>query len=184
MPRDQNFRTFLLDILQTVVLALAIFVVVYFLLFQPHQVSGDSMYPNFDDREYLLTEKVSYRLDKPKRGDVVVFKAPPEPSKDYIKRVIALPGETVGIKEGKVYIDGQLLQEPYLSAESYTSAGLYLPEGVTVTVGPDEYFVVGDNRPNSSDSRRWGAVKRKKFVGRAWLVYWPPRKFGFIRYDF
>ena len=170
----------IVDILQTVVLAVAIFLVVYLFLFQPHQVKGDSMFPNMLDGEYLLTDKLSYRLGKPDRGDIVVFAAPPNPSEDYIKRIIGLPGESVLIRDGKVYINGSELRESYLPDSLITSAGQSLSEGSEMVLADDEYFVLGDNRPNSSDSRRWGPVKRKKLVGRAWVVYWPPKEAGAI----
>ena len=95
---------FILDLLQTVVLAFAIFLIVYLFLVQPHQVRGESMYPNFDDKEYLLTNKLSYRFGQPARGDIVIFAAPPEPTEDYIKRIIGLPKDKVDIRENKVYV--------------------------------------------------------------------------------
>lgn len=113
---------------------------------------------------------------------MVVFAAPPSPGEDYIKRIIGLPGETVMVKESRISINGKILNEDYLPPETHTTVGLWSPEGKPVELGQDEYFVVGDNRSNSSDSRRWGPVKRKKIVGRAWFVYWPPAKFGFVQY--
>lgn len=141
------------------------------------------MLPNFEDNEYLLTDKLSYRLGNPKRADVVVFAAPASPGEDYIKRIIGLPGEHVSIKNGKIHINGQPLGEPYLPADTYTQTGILLDEKKDMDLAGNEYFVLGDNRNNSSDSRRFGPVKRKKLVGRAWVVYWPPNKLGFIKYS-
>lgn len=137
------------------------------------------MLPNFENNEYLLTDKISYRFISPGRGDVVVFAAPPSPGEDYIKRIVGLPKEEILLQNGKIYINGQVLAEEYLPAPQ-TEAGVFLQEGKSITLKSDEYLVLGDNRNNSSDSRRWGPIKRGKIVGRAWLVYWPPKKIGFV----
>ena len=171
-----------LDILQTVVLALSIFLVVYFFLVRPHQVRGESMYPALYDMEYLLTDKVTYRIGHPKRGDIIVFRAPVQPAEDFIKRIIGLPGERIMIKEGKVYINDTAIKEDYLPDGLETSAGT-MGEGKEIAVPEDEYFVMGDNRPNSTDSRRLGTIKHKKIVGRAWVLYWPPSRAGVITHS-
>src|SRR3990167_1686649 len=124
-----KLSSFLLDILQTIVLALAIFMIAYLFLFQPHQVKGRSMDPNFSDGEYLLTDKLSYRFGEPKRGDVIVFEAPGSGGEEFIKRIIALPGESISLKEGKVFVNGRLLQETYLSDSVRTLSGSFLKEG-------------------------------------------------------
>jgi signal peptidase I len=175
-----NLGNFLLDILQTIVLAIAIFMVAYLFLFQPHQVQGHSMDPNFQDGEYLLTDKVSYRLHEPEDGDVIVFHAPPAPQDDYIKRIIAVPGETVEIREGKVYVNNKLVNEQYIPKDFQTHPGAFLGENKPYTVSAGEYFVMGDNRDHSSDSRSWGPVKKNLIIGKAWFVYWPPSRVGFI----
>ena len=170
---------FFLDFIETIVIALAIFVVVYRFLFQPHQVKGNSMYSNFHDGEYLLTDKVSYRFGEPEAGEVIVFKAPRNEDYDYIKRVIGLPGDAVEIKEGRVWVNGRILEESaYLPADIFTRAGAYLREGQVYTVPEASYFVLGDNRGNSSDSREWGAVPLNNIVGKAWFRYWPLNKMG------
>lgn len=176
----RKLSNFLLDILQTIVLALAIFMIAYLFLFQPHQVKGRSMDPNFIDGEYLLTDKLSYKFSQPKRGDVVVFEAPINRREDYIKRIVALPGENVAVNSGKILINGRPLEEDYLPKTFQTSPGVYLAEGKTITLGPEEYVVLGDNRDNSSDSRSWGPIKKKDFVGRVWLIYWPPKLWGTV----
>ncbi len=172
---------FFLDLMETIVMALAIFVVVYLFLFQPHQVKGNSMYPNFHDGEYILTDKVSYRFGQPQRGDVVVFQAPKNKEVDYIKRIIALPGETVKIVNNSIYIDNRKLPEVYIPDDYITNGGSFLTDGQEAIVPQDEYFAMGDNRSHSSDSREWGFVKKEEIVGRAFLRYWPFNRFGIVK---
>ena len=177
---------FFLDIIETVVIALSIFLIVYLTLVQPHQVNGQSMVPNFQSGEYVLTDKISYKLRNPERGEVIVFHAPeaahcPKGTGcDFIKRVIALPGETVKLENSTFYIDGQPIEEDYIPDEFETLAGSYL-KGRTVTMGPDEYLAVGDNRPYSSDGRAWGPVQKSAIVGRAFFTYWPLSKMRIIK---
>jgi len=171
---------FILDIIETIVVALAIFVVCYLFLFQPHQVKGSSMYPNFHDGEYILTDKVSYRFGLPKRGDVVVFKAPKNEEVDYIKRIIGLPGDTVRVQDGKVYINDKLTIESYLPSDFPTFPGTFSAEGANETVPDGSYFVLGDNRNHSSDSREWGFVTKAEIVGKAFFRYWPIGEIGTI----
>lgn len=170
---------FFIDILQTIVLAAAIFMLTYLFLIQPHEVKGNSMYPNFHDGERLLTDKVSYRLNEPRRGDIIVFQAPPDRAKDFIKRIIALPQETVSVKDGQVLVNNQTLDEFYLP-QTRTSSGTFLSETKEYKLASDEYIVMGDNRDHSSDSRSWGPIKRDEIIGKAWLIYWPPQKIGVI----
>lgn len=176
----RRLSAFFLDIIEVVVFAVAIFLFVYLLILRPHKIKGSSMEPNFPDKEYLLTEKVTYYLEAPKRGDVIVFKPPISEEDEFIKRIIALPGETVSVMNGRLYINGKLLSESYLDSNLVTAGGNFLSEGEKVTVPNDEYFVAGDNRPHSSDSRTWGFVTKKRISGRAWLIYWPPKQAGFI----
>lgn len=176
----KKIGAFFLDIIETVVLALAIFVIVYLFLVQPHQVRGSSMYPNFHDGEYLLTDKLSYRLGEPDRGDVIVFKAPQNQEYDYIKRIIGLPGDKITIKDGQVYLNDQLNDEPYLPDDFSTSGGNYWREGTEIIIPEGEYLVLGDNRSHSSDSREWGTVPEENIIGKAWLRYWPFNKVGIV----
>jgi signal peptidase I len=169
---------FLLEFIQSIVLALSVFVVLYLFVAQPNEVKGSSMYPNFKDKEYLLTEKLSYQFGNPKRGDVVIFKAPPsEPCSadecEYIKRVIGLPGDRVMVAEGDVYVNGEMLDQSFLPEMVYTSEGEYMQEGAEVTVPDGQYLCFGDNRPNSRDGREFGPIKRDSIIGRAFFVYWP-----------
>lgn len=168
-----------MDILEIVVFAIGIFFFVYLLIMRPHKIKGASMHPNYPDGEYLLTEKVSYYLHEPQRGDVVVFK-PPVSEDEYIKRILALPGDTVSLQNGKFYINGRLLNESYISDNIYTSGGEYLEDNSTKIIPEGEYLTIGDNRPHSYDSRSWGPITRKAITGRAWLVYWPPKNAGTV----
>lgn len=178
---------FILDTIQAVVMALSIFIIVYLFLFQPHQVKGSSMYPTFSTGEFLLTNKISYRFNNPKRGEIIVFKAPKgEPCAEieceYIKRIIGLPGDRIMVSSGKVYINGQLLNESdYLPKDYTTGSGSYLIEGAEKIIPEDFYLPMGDNRPYSRDGREFGPIPREAIVGRAWLRYWPFDKAGFVK---
>lgn len=173
---------FLLDTVQTLLIIFAIFLVIWQFLFRPFQVSGNSMHPTFLNKEYILTNLITMRFNKPKQGDVIVFKAPNDPEKDYIKRVIGIPGDTVMIKNGDVYVNGTPLNEKaYLSPSVKTYGGSFLKEGIPVTVITDSYFVIGDNRPGSSDSREWGFVPFESIIGKSFFVYWPLNKIEVIK---
>ncbi|MBI4097662.1 MAG: signal peptidase I [Candidatus Levybacteria bacterium] len=173
---------FLLDILQTLILAAAAFVVVYMFLFRPFEVKGESMYPNFHDSQYLITNIISLKLGDPKLGDVVVFKAPNDPEKDFIKRVIGVGGDQVSIRDGQVYLNGKLLDEnKYLKPSVKTYGGSFLKEGQAVSVPQGYFFVLGDNRSYSSDSREWGFVPKKNIIGSSFFIYWPITGAGIIK---
>ncbi len=166
-----------MDILEVIVLAVGIFLIVYLLILRPHKIKGQSMHPNFPDAEYLLTEKITYYREDPKRGDVIVFK-PPISEDEFIKRVIALPGETVMVLNGKVFVNDEELKEDYIKVD--TDPSTFLSEGTKYTVPAGNYFVMGDNRPHSSDSRAWGPITKKVITGKAWLIYWPTKLAGFV----
>jgi len=181
----RKIYSFFVDILQTLLLAAAVFLVVYVFLFRPFQVNGNSMYPNFSDNEYVLTNIIGLRFENPKRGDVIVFKAPLDPDKDYIKRVIGTPGDRVLIKNGAVYLNGKKLDESsYLDTSIKTYAGSFLKEEEEATMDKDAYFVLGDNRPYSSDSREWGFVLKQSIIGESFFVYWPLKSMGLIKNPF
>lgn len=179
MDTVRRMGAFFLDMLQVIVFALSIFLFLYLLVMQPHKIKGDSMQPNYPDGEYLLTDKVTYKFNDPKRGDVIVFEAPGGED-EYIKRIIALPGETVRVDNGKIYVNSILLKESYLADIVMTQGGLFLKNGEEIIIPADNYFVLGDNRPYSSDSRAWGLVQRNKITGRAWFIYWPPQSAGTV----
>ncbi|MEN8253427.1 MAG: signal peptidase I [Patescibacteria group bacterium] len=183
----KSLGEFFLDTIETVVIALSIFLVVYLFFMQPHQVNGQSMVPTFQSGEYLLTDKVSYRMGDPERGDVVVFHAPPEAGCpkgtgcDFIKRVIAVPGETIRLENNTFYVNGLPIREDYIPAEYQTLPGKFMKERGSYTLQASEYFVSGDNRPYSSDSRAWGPIKKSNIVGKGFIRYWPSDVIGFIK---
>jgi signal peptidase I len=154
------------ELFESIIPAILIAVLLNLFVVQPTKVRGESMEPTLHTNEYLLVEKISYRFHPPRRGDVVVFKYPRDEAENFIKRVIAVPGDTVEIVSGRVYINGQPTVEPYL---------LQLPrESMPPTIVPQgQLFVLGDNRLNSNDSRSFGMVSLDEVLGRAWLRYWP-----------
>ncbi|TET37237.1 MAG: signal peptidase I [Dehalococcoidia bacterium] len=153
------------EILVIILLAVAIFLLLQSTV-QSFKVEGFSMEPSFHNGQYLAVNKAVYWFGDPQRGEVIVFRSLENPDRDLIKRVIALPGETVEIKEGRVYIDGAPLDEPYIIEEpDYTYPSRQVP--------PDFYFVLGDNRNSSSDSHVWGMLPREYIIGKAWFCYWP-----------
>jgi len=177
----KRLGAFFLDVLEVIVFAIGIFFFIYLLIMRPHKISGQSMMPNFQDGEFLLTEKVTYYTRNPDRGDVVVFMPPVSDTDEFIKRVIGLPGEKVMIKDGRVYINDRLLPESYIDGSVVTGGGPFLSDNRDYVVPPDQYFVLGDNRPNSSDSRYWGPITKKMMTGRAWISYWPINIVGVIQ---
>ena len=178
----RKIYVFLIDIVQTLLLAAAVFLVIYVFLFRPFQVNGDSMFPNFTDKEYILTNIITLNFRDPHKGEVVVFKAPPDPEKDFIKRVIGTAGDKVKVENSHVFLNGNLLNESkYLKSDIATYGGSFLKEGTEVTVPVGEFFVMGDNRNYSSDSREWGFVGKKEIIGKSFFVYWPPGKVGPVK---
>lgn len=178
----KDFMYFIFDLLKTGVIVFVIAFSLRYFAIQPFVVDGESMMPNYVNNEYILAEKVSYLAGEPKRGDVIIFKYPGNPSVSYIKRIIGLPGETVEIKENRVTVynnekpNGFVLNEKYIPETTLTYA---VETGdFKKTIGQDEYFVMGDNRQHSSDSREWGLLPRENIIGRSWLTLLPFDKFG------
>lgn len=181
----QKIYSFFVDTIQTILLAASVFLVVYVFLFRPFQVNGQSMYPNFHDQQFVLTSLISLKTEELKRGDVIVFQAPTDADKDYIKRVIGLPGDRVSIRDGQVFVNSTMLDEhAYLSSEVKTFGGSFLQDGSEVTVPQENYFVIGDNRSNSSDSREWGFVTMEKIIGKSMVIYWPVKDFQVVKNPF
>ncbi len=177
----RKIYAFLVDTVETFLIAASIFLVIYIFLFRPFEVNGASMFPTFKDQEYILTNLVGLRFEQLKRGDVIVFKAPKEAEKDFIKRVIGLPGDMVMLKNGDVYVNDKKLDENTYLHEVKTYGGGFLREGESVTVPANQYFVMGDNRPYSSDSREWGFVPKSAVIGKSFFVYWPIGKTRLIK---
>lgn len=178
--RKAEVLAFVRETIKIIIISLAIIVPIRYYLVQPFFVKGASMEENFHDGDYLLIDEISYRFNTPQRGDVIVFRYPENPSQFFIKRIVGLPGETVEIKNSKVIIynaefpKGHILEEDYLSSAQQT-AGNFL-----VGLGGNEYYVLGDNRFQSSDSRRWGSLERNFITGRAFIRLWPLNKISTV----
>lgn len=178
----KNFFNFIFELIKIVVISVVIIVPIRYFLIQPFYVKGASMEPTFYDHEYLIIDEISYRLNDPKRGDIIVFRYPRDPQEYFIKRVVGLPGEKIQIKEGGVYIyskenpSGLILEEKYLPPDLKT----YGSANEIVSLDKDEYFVLGDNRNSSKDSRVFGAVERSFLIGRVLWRGWPFSRAGFI----
>ena len=168
----KNLLSYIWELSKIVIIALIIVVPIRYLIFQPFFVKGQSMEPNFENGDYLIVDEISYHFRAPRRGEVIVFKYPNDTSQRYIKRIIGLPGETVTIENGKIAVfdqgGGKILDE-----SSYLPSSDFTPGNVRITLDENDYFVLGDNRPFSSDSRRWGPVPKKDIVGRVFLRAWP-----------
>lgn len=139
------------------------------------------MYPTFKNKEYILTNLITMRFGTPQRGDVIVFRAPTDREKDFIKRVIGLPGDTVMLKNGDVYVNNVKLDESSYLKAIKTPPGPFLHDETPINVPPNEYFVMGDNRPYSSDSREWGFLKKSDLIGKSFFVYWPLKNMRIVQ---
>lgn len=170
----KKFLHYIWELAKIVIVTLVIVVPIRYFLFQPFIVRGQSMEPNFHNGDYLIIDEISYRFREPKRGEVVVFKSP-NTSSYLIKRVVGLPGETVEIRDGQVIIYQPNSPEPIsLNETDYLSGEIYqIPGSIRIALAEDEYFVLGDNRQASFDSRRWGALSEDEIIGRVFLRAWP-----------
>ena len=200
LPRPwfaSSLRVLVRESFETIILALLVFMALHISI-QNYKVEGPSMQPTLNQNEYLIVNKLVYlRIDAaevadalpfyerqedetdnyvfhpPRRGEVIVFKSPRDEDRDFVKRVIGLPGETVEIVQGQVYVNGELLIEPYLDRRDNTTMA-------PVKVEPDTLFVLGDNRGSSNDSRSWGPVPAENLIGRAWMRFWPLDHLGLL----
>ena len=163
---------FVWETIKIALIALVIVVPIRYFLFQPFFVMGQSMAPNFENGDYLIIDEISYRFIEPHRGEVLVFKCPQNPSQRYIKRIVGLPGETVDIENGKVMIFNQG-QAQVLDESEYLGSFVKTPGDVRISLKENEYFVLGDNRVASSDSRKWGVLPGENIIGRVFVRAWP-----------
>jgi signal peptidase I len=169
---------FLKEIGKIVLISLMIVLPIRYFLFQPFLVRGESMEPNFQDGDYLIVDEISYRLGDPKRGEVIVFDSPTFSSQRFIKRIVGLPGETVIIEKGIIEIsNGQ--EVVYLDESEYLLSGDTSGE-ISISLGENEYFVLGDNRNSSYDSRKWGPLEKDGIIGKVFLRCWPFASFAKI----
>lgn len=158
-----------------IIIFILVLVLVHLFIATIHIVQGESMEPNFHTGEIIITNKLSYLTEEPKRGDVVVLKFPGDPDRvKYIKRIIGLPNETIEIRDSKIYIDNQELVESYIPENTYTGPDMI------AKIGSDEYFIIGDNRPNSNDSRAWGTARKNDLIGKGFFILLPTSTWGFI----
>lgn len=179
-PTATSTATSLLrEVFEVVVLAVILYFGISFAVQAVH-VEGLSMFATLDNNDYLIANKIDYRLHPPQRGDIIILRPPTDNSKDFIKRVIALPGEKLLIRDGVVYINGRKLDEPYLP-EAWTTLNNWPANGSDgMVIPPNEYFVMGDNRNRSQDSRIFGPITRDRIDGKAWFRIWPLSSFGSI----
>jgi signal peptidase I len=175
--RPSTASSLVRELVEVVVLAVILYFGISFAVQAVH-VEGLSMFATLDDNDYLIANKIDYRLHAPQRGDIIILRPPSSNSTDFIKRIIALPGERILISQGFVYINGHKLDEPYLPEEWTQLDNWGGPDGTIVP--PNDYFVMGDNRNRSQDSRIFGFIGRDRIDGRAWFRIWPLSRFGNI----
>ena len=168
MRAISSFFLFIWEILKIVIIALVIVIPIRYFLFQPFIVKGQSMEPNFENSNYLIVDELSYRFRDPQRGEVVVFRYPRNVSQRFIKRIIGLPGEKIEIEASVVMVDGKILDE-----SEYFPSGVQTLGNIQISLDENEYFVLGDNRISSFDSRQWGTLPRKNIIGRVYFRAWP-----------
>lgn len=175
-----NLKNNIVELIEFIAIVFAILMIIRVFVAEPHKVSGSSMIPNFHDGDYIITNKLAGRVSTPVRGEVLILHDPLDKNKVFIKRVIGLPTETIKISSGKVYINDQRLEEPYLPQGTVTREQNFLRNEVEKTIPEGNYFVMGDNRGNSSDSRDWGFLEKDLIIGQAFLRYWPLDKMMLI----
>lgn len=166
------------EIVRVLLISLAIVAPIRYFVAQPFVVRGASMEPNFTDREYLVVDEASYHFREPLRGEVIIFRYPADTRQFFIKRIIGLPGEKISIKKGRVNITNAAYPEGFTLEEAYLDQSIQTHPDIEMMLGGNEYFVLGDNRGGSSDSRFWGSLARKFIIGKAVFSAWPPDRFG------
>jgi len=165
---EKNYH-WIREVLETIVLTLLMFLIIHFAV-QNYRVDGQSMEPTLHDQELILVDKASYLFHPPERGDVIVFHYPLDPHVDYVKRIVAVPGDIISVVGETVTVDGVRLNEPYINKDDPGNPFSPIRNSI---VPSNDYFVMGDNRGNSSDSRQWSFVPRQNIVGKAAIIYWP-----------
>lgn len=191
--RNRKIKAFIREWVEAIVVALVLAIAIRTFILQPFRIPSTSMVPTLVVGDRLMVNKLSYgaivplttyRLpgfSKPKRGDIIVFRAPEDRKKDFIKRLIGLSGEKVEIKFGDIYVNGQLVSDPVIKNIYYYNRGSYGEVNKSITVPAGYYFVLGDNSGSSSDSRFWGFVPQNDVIGKAEFIYWPPTRIRFLK---
>jgi signal peptidase I len=181
MPKNPILKA-VLEFIKTVAIVLILAFIIKAFLIQTFIIDGTSMEPNFHNNEYLLVDKLSYHFTQPKRGDVDILIPPDDVTKDYIKRIIGVPGDTVTIKSGQVFINKKLIKEPYLPKGTQTLINDNPDDEMTVKLKKDQYFVLGDNRGNSRDSRFIGVIPKHNIIGKTLLIVFPIKNFELVNH--
>lgn len=171
---------FVMDILETITFVGSLFIVTYLFIVQPNEIRGASMDTTFYNGEYILTNKLSYKFGHPQHGDIVVFASPENKDIDYIKRIIGIEGDRIMVSGSDVYVNGKKLTEPYIQQPTSTIDGGYLMDNQEIIVPPGHIFVMGDNRPRSSDSRVFGPIPQQDIIGEVFFRYYPVTRLGSI----
>jgi signal peptidase I len=179
--KSEAFRREVKEWAQSIAIALVLTLIIRTYVVQAFKIPSGSMRPTLIEGDKLFVNKYQYRFERPKRGDIVVFRYPVDPKKDFIKRLVAFEGETVEIKDGKIYVDGKVLDDPASFGKFYYyNHDPFGGPNEKIKVPPQSYYVLGDNSANSTDSRFWGFVPVKNMVGRAMFRWWPPRRVGIL----
>lgn len=173
-PKKSDAKRFVLDLLETLILSVILFLLINSVTARV-RVDGFSMRPTLEDGEFILVNRMAYKFSTPKRGEIIVFRSPVTPDEDLIKRIIGLPGDEVTIKDGHVYINKNILDEPYIAASPIYSGSWQVVDGYL--------FVLGDNRNDSSDSHSWGLVPMQNVVGKSLFIYWPFTEWGMLNHN-
>ncbi|WP_245574387.1 signal peptidase I [Desulfovirgula thermocuniculi] len=173
--RQEEKKSSLLELIESVAVAILLAVVIRLFILAPFYIPSGSMEPTLRIGDRIIVSKISYLFTEPQRGDIVVFRYPLDPSRDFVKRLVGLPGETVSLRNGQLYINGKPVPEDYLPKD------MKFADFGPVRVPAGYYFVLGDNRNNSDDSRVWGPLPRQNIIGKAVLVYWPPQRVRILR---
>lgn len=172
--RGKGQKSSFIEILESVVIAVVLAALIRIFIFSPFYIPSGSMEPTLQIGDRIIVSKLNYYFEEPSRGDIMVFRFPLDPSRDFVKRVIACGGETVAVRNSQLYINGKPVDEDYLPGD------LQFPDFGPVKVPEGSYFVMGDNRNNSDDSRRWGPVPQEYIVGKAIFIYWPLNRIGLL----
>ncbi len=171
---EKKQKSALLEVLESVAIAVLLAVVIRLFLFEPFIIPSESMYPALQINDRLMVNKLSYRMGEPDRGDVIVFKYPMDPNRDFVKRLIAVGGETIEIRDSVLFINDRPVPEEYLPE------GLEFGDYGPVKVPEGTYFMMGDNRNSSDDSRSWGMMPEENIIGKAVFIYWPMNRIGLL----
>jgi len=182
MTKQSKLRYFIKEWVEPIAIAVVLALFIRAFVVQAFKIPTGSMKPTLNERDRIFVNKFIYKFKEPEIGDVVVFKYPEDPKKDFIKRFIASGGESIEIRSGDIFIDGKLVEDPEkIKSIYYYNKGRYGKKGTSVSIPKDHFYALGDNSKSSRDSRYWGFVPRKNLVGKAFLIYWPPRRIRLIK---